>query len=204
MSTVIDRLNTLVRVNLDDEIKSRYTDAQLLVFMKQALRRAQGIGFSRRLNFMRAKKDFVMLAGAESIPLPSDFIVQIGIWNTDDKRELDNKSDDEWERVISTGPAYCYHIEDQLAEIREVSSTDTNLRLRYYQDALVDSLTLSSQMPWGSKIDYPICEYVTMRALHVDRYNTSVEASLMSDMEQSIISMYSHIDPDMDDVTGSF
>ena len=204
MSTVIDRLNTLVRVNLDDEIKSRYTDAQLLVFMKQALRRAQGLGFARRLNFMRAKKDFVMLAGAESIPLPSDFIVQIGIWNTDDRRELENKNDEEWERLLSAGPAYCYHIEGLLAEIREISSIDINIRLRYYQDALIDSLTLSSQMPWGSKIDYPVCEYVTMRALHIDRYNTAVDASLMSNMEQSIINMYSEIDPNMGDVMGAF
>jgi hypothetical protein len=204
MATVIDRLNTLVRVNLDDEIKSRYTDAQLLVFMKQALRRAQGIGFARRLNFMRAKKDYVVAADAVSIPLPNDFIVQIGIWNTDESRELENKNDEDWERILSTGPAYCYHIEGILAEIRESPQVETNIRLRYYQDAKVDELTLSSQMPWGSKIDYPICEYVTMRALHVDRYNTSVDASLMSDMEQSIISMYSEIDPVMGDAVGTF
>jgi len=204
MATVIDRLNTLVRVNLDDEIKSRYNDQQLLVFMKLALRRAQGLGFARRLNFMRAKKDYVLLAGAESIPLPTDFIVQIGIWNTDEKRELENKGDDEWERLLSTGPGYCYHIEDQLAEIREVSASDTNIRLRYYQDALIDSLTLSSQMPWSSKIDYPICEYVSLRAMHVDRFTTSTDTALMQDMEQSIIGMYSEIDPNMGEVLGSF
>lgn len=204
MATVSDRITNIVRVNLDDEIGSRWTDQQLLTFFKQGIRRAQALGHRNKLSFVRAKLDFDLLADSTERLLPSDFLVQQSLWRKDTNQEVDNMSLEDYETEAFTDGLAKYIIDDDYIQFNSGVDYDVPIRLRYYKDALPDALTLSSEMPWGSRIDYPICDYVVLRALTVDRYNTSPDAALLNDMESQIIEMFMYLEPTREDAMGAF
>lgn len=74
MATILSRITEFVRNELDDEMSSRWTDTQLLIFFKQAVRRANTVGQLNRLKFMRGKKDYTLASGGSSVALPVDFL----------------------------------------------------------------------------------------------------------------------------------
>ncbi len=204
MATVQERIDGIIRVNLDDDIKSRWTDQQLLAFVKQAVRRAQAVGHKNRFEFMRSKSDFTLPANSTQRLLPTDFIVQSSIWRKDTNREIDNISVEDYETQKYTEELSKYIIDSGYLEFNQGSENDVPIRLRYYQDALPDALMLQSNMPWNGRLDYPICDYVQVRALNVDRYNTNPDAALLNDMEDAILTMYQSLEPTMAMATGGF
>lgn len=205
MASILDRITGLIRVNISDGNKSRYSDAELLTFFRQAIRRAQFVGFENRFDFMREKFDFTLGQGATQYQLPANFIVQAGVWRTDTRKKIEIISDlDEFETGTGYQPAEKYMINGNYIEFIGAATADIPIRIRYYADAMVDTLTLQSQMPWGGRLDYPICEYVMIRALHVDKYTLSTDFKLLADLEQKIVFMYMNREAVMGEMQGAF
>ncbi len=193
MANVLNRITELVRTELNDSTQSRWTDAELLVFMKQAVRRANALGQQRRLPFMRGKQDYTLEAGSSSLTLPSDFLTPISLTRMDTNEQLDQTDGERLDAIVSASECAVYSVEDGTIEVTAVPVNDVPLRLRYYVNAAPDSLTMSSPMPWGGKLDYALCEYVALRARKVDRYDTSVDIALLDDMEKLIVAMYADL-----------
>jgi hypothetical protein len=190
MANVLNRITELVRTELNDGTQSRWTDAELLAFMKQAVRRANALGQRKRLAFMRGKQDYTLAAGESSLTLPTDFLTPISLTRMDTNQPLDKTDGDRLDTIVSATEAAVYSVEDGTIDIMAAPVNDVPLRLRYYVDAAPDALTLPSPMPWGGKLDYILCEYVELRARKVDRYDTSMDIALLDDMEKQIVAMY--------------
>ena len=204
MATVSERIRDIVRVNINDDMQSRFTDTQLLTFFKQAIRRAQGAGYKKRLNFMRKTLNFNLLANINFYLLPADFIVQSGVWRTDTRKPVENVSENLWETQQGAQEVSIYIIDGGNILFASAPAADTPIKLKYYYNVNPDSLILSSQMPWSGKIDYPICEYVNLRAFHTDRYDLSADNGLLNDMEKAITDMYINLDINMAEARGPF
>ena len=190
MATILERINTIVRNELADEIKSRWDDSQLMIFFQQAVRRANTIGQINKLKFMRNSVDVVIASSETDFPLPSDYLTPISLTRLDNKKALTVYDGPAWDTIISTGDLTTYFIDDPVVEVKGASSADTSLRFRYYVSVDPDDLLISSQTPWNGKLDYLLCEYVALRARKVDRYDINVDATLMDELEKNIIGTY--------------
>lgn len=193
MATIKQVLDTYVRTELEDKAVSRWSDDQLLVFFKQAVQRTNAIGTQRRLEFMKGKEDVTVAAGDTSFSLPTDFFTPISLVNTGTKQELQQKTGHEMDKVISTSAMSLYQIEDSVINLKDASTSDTDLRLRYFIKVDAAKLTLSAQSPWGSRLDVLLAEYVSFRARKVDRYDTSIDTAALKDLEDNILFTYSNV-----------
>ena len=193
MANVLNRITEMVRTELSDSTQSRWTDAELLVFMKQAVRRANALGQQKRLPFMRGVADYTLAAGESSLVLPTDFLTPISLTRMDTHETLTKTDGERLDATVSATEAAVYSVEDGTIEVLAAPSNDVPLRLRYYVNAAPDTLTLASTMPWGGKLDYALCEYVALRARKIDRYDTSVDVKLLQDIEDMIVAMYADL-----------
>lgn len=193
MANVLNRITELVRTELNDGTQSRWTDAELLSFMKQAVRRANALGQRKRLGFMRGKQDYTLAAEESSLVLPADFLTPISLTRMDTNQPLDKTDGERLDTIVSTTEAAIYSVENGAIDVMSAPVNDVPLRLRYYVDATPDAMALSSPMPWGGKLDYILCEYVALRARKVDRYDTSMDIALLDDMEKKIVAMYADL-----------
>ena len=191
MATIKSVLDTYVRTELEDLMNTRWSDDQLLVFFRQAVKRANAIGIQRRLEFMKDKEDVVITAGVAEFDLPDDFFTPISLINTGDKRELIQKTGRDMDKVVSTSALSLYSIEGTSVYLKDASTVDATLRFRYFVSVDPAALTLSDQSPWGSKLDVLLAEYVAFRARKVDRYDTSVDRAALKDLEDNILFTYS-------------
>jgi len=191
MATIKSVLDTYVRTELEDLMNTRWSDDQLFIFFRQAVKRANAIGIQRSLEFMKDKEDVVITAGVAEFDLPDDFFTPISLINTGDKRELIQKTGRDMDKVVSTSALSLYSIEGTSVYLKDASTVDATLRFRYFVSVDPAALTLSDQSPWGSKLDVLLAEYVAFRARKVDRYDTSVDRAALKDLEDNILFTYS-------------
>lgn len=202
--TIKDALNTYVRVELADELATRWKDSDLLVFFQQAVRRMNAIGQRNELPFMRAKIDTTLAKGSNTLQLPADFFTPLGIWRLDQHRMVNQVDVDEYENIISTGALSVWVLDGDQIEFKDAADHDTDIRLRYFVDYRPQSLTLASQIPWDDKLTMIICDYAKLRARNVDDYALTQDMGLLRDMENQILNAYTSLTPDSGDAVGVF
>jgi hypothetical protein len=54
---------------------------------------------------------------------------------------------------------------------------------------------LSTQSPWGGKLDEILCGYVIVRAKQVDAMDTSIDVALLNELEANIYAAFSGQEP---------
>ncbi|SME89413.1 hypothetical protein [Desulfovibrio gilichinskyi] len=188
MSKVAEVIDN-IRQELSDEQSTRWSDAQLIRFIQQAVTRSQHVGRRNNLQFLKDKEDFVFLAGESSKPLPNDFMVDIGVWNLGLPGTSLAKVDEEtWENSTSPNEASQYMIEGANLVIQGVPTADTTLRLRFFKGCSLASLLLdAADMPWSGQLDSIIEGYAALRARNVDRDSTQADFELLQDLENNIL-----------------
>lgn len=198
MPSIQEVLNEFARNELEDEGRSRWSDARLLAFYKQAVMRAMSAGQKHRLAFMRKKYEFTLPAGQSFIALPGDYLIPVepdGMIRLDTRSALTFKSGPEFDRILSTTALRCYTVDGNLIRFRETQNGDTEMVFRYFYDVKPNELTLASQTPWDGKLDLPMMDYVRMRAKSVDEFTLSQDQALLTDMEQKVLTMFSYQEP---------
>lgn len=202
--TIQDAINEYVRIELSDKEITRWENSDLLVFFKQAVRRANAIGLRNGFPFMRGKLEATIAAGADTILIPDDFFSPIGIWRTDTHSKLCHIDIDEYENIVSASPLGYWMIDGNNIMFKDAADTDTPIRMRYYVDYKPQNFTLSSQVPWDDKLTMIMCDYVKIRARNVDEYILSEDKQLLSDLESEIISAYGGLNPNTEEAYGAF
>lgn len=202
--TVQEALNEFVRVELVDKELTRWENADLLVFFKQAARRMNAIGLRNEFPFMRAYVDQTVAAGIDQIVIPNDFFSPIGIWRTDRHSKIKHSGIDEFESIISTCALSHWIIEGTKIMFKGSADVDIPIRLRYFVDYKPQSLTLASQVPWDDKLTMIMCDYVKIRAKNVDEYQLNEDMMLLQDLETQILNAYGNLNPETADAVGVF
>jgi hypothetical protein len=197
MSLVSDCI-TDIRIEINDSAKTRFPDdTKILQLLKQAVRRANRICQRSQLHFAKKSAAISTVANQNYVDLPVDMDVPIGLWRDDLHQKLTQRTETEWEQIITASSIANWFLDLQNDKIL-LNSTPTsviNLTFWYYPSLSAADYTAASTMPWGGKLDDIIGRYVALRIQNIEEQNTAQDQAILQDFEQSIISVYAPQNP---------
>lgn len=191
----ISTLITELRVDINDDDSTRFSDTQLLALMKKAIRRANRICQRNEIQFAKKSVALSTVASQAYIDISStvsDFDVWIGLFRDSDHTQITPRTEREWE-TDQTQVANTYCRLDQVnSKIYLNGTPDSVVTLTFWYYPTVDpsAYTTASSTPWNGRLDDILIEYVRMRALNADEFDLSFDTQLMTDMENQILGAY--------------
>lgn len=196
MSLVSDVI-TDVRIEINDTDSTRFTDAVILAIIKQAVRRASRICQRSGLQFAKKNVLLTTVADQNYLAAPVDLDIPIGLWRTDTRAKLTQKTESDWEQITSATElaTWFYDITNSKLLFNGTPASEIELSLWYYPVIDASTCTTSTTMPWSGKLDDIIARYVALRLQNIDEQNTAQDQAILTDMEQSIISTYAPLSP---------
>ncbi|RLI68371.1 MAG: hypothetical protein DRP02_12730 [Candidatus Gerdarchaeota archaeon] len=194
---LVSEIITQVRVNLDDLSSTRWSDTPILSLIKTALRRAENICIRKGLEFAKSSDTLTLLDGASTVALPTDFKRDIGMYYN--YAEIDKVDIDYFERHSG---GTMWRINGTNAEFKTEATGDIDYTLWYYPLIDFSAYTTASTMPWSSRLDDIIVDYVTMRLGAIDEYDTSMEQQFLSEMERNILETYGPLTATVQEMNG--
>lgn len=189
VSTVI----TDIGYGIEDTGNTRFSSDYKLALIKIAIRRANKILQRNGIQFAKKYIDLTTTDDVAYLSMPDDLDVDIGLWNTGTHESLTKLLEHEWEETVTCGEMSHYMLDyvNSRILIKETPNDSTTvLRLWYYPTVDPSAYTSSSTMPWGGRCDDAIAQYVIMRLLNVGELDTTMETSLLQDMEAQLLEVY--------------
>lgn len=177
-----------VRLELNDTTGSRFTSDECMAFLKKAVRRAAHTARQYGLEVAKKESSYTATPLVTSFALPSDFYGDAGLWRTDTCLEIKKADDREWS-LLSLPECALWKL-DMAANTLSVKSTpgsDIGLKLLYYYCPVISTLTTTSTIPYGEWLYDLLVEYAAIRMKNVDEMDFSVDAQLMTDLENRIL-----------------
>jgi len=188
-----------VRIEIADTDSTRFTDntTVILPMVKQAIRRANRICQRAQLHFAKKSAALATVDGQNYVDCPVDLDIPIGLWRDDLHQKLAQKTESEWEQIITASAVANWFLDLQNNRIL-LNSTPTSviaLTLWYFPVVDVSAYTAASTMPWGGKLDDIIARYVALRVQNIEEQNVTQDQVILNDMEASIVSVYAPQSP---------
>lgn len=198
MSLVSD-LISCVRVEINDSDSTRFPNdtTAILPLVKQAIRRANRICQRSQLHFAKKSAALVTVDGQNYVDLPDDVDLVIGLWRDDLHTKIIQRTESEWEQIISASALSNWFLDLQNNKIL-LNGTPigaVNLTLWYFPTIDTAAITPASTMPWGGRLDDIISRYVALRLQNIEEQNTAQDQAILNDLEASIISTYAPLSP---------
>lgn len=178
-----------IRLELTDKAQSRFSDADLLRIVAKGVRRLGHILFRNDIEAGKQSFPFYTIPTISEYPLPDDFMKEVGIYKPNGV-SLVNQTDKQWETIISAKESSVYIIRAGSIYIAGTPTTNTAMNLIYWARLDTSTLTVDDPMPYDGKFDDMIAEYVAMRAKNIDEEDVSLDTTLLSDMENQILTTY--------------
>jgi hypothetical protein len=200
MSLVSDVI-TDIRVEINDTGSTRFSDdtTSILPIVKQAIRRANRICQRAGLHFAKKSGALTCTASQAYVTMPSDLDIPIGLWRDDTHTKIEQKTESEWEQIVSAGELACWFLDLTNSRIllTGTPASAVALTIWYYPTVDPSAYTTASTMPWGGRLDDIIARYVALRLQNIDEMDVTMDEKILQDMEQSIISTYQPQSPIM-------
>lgn len=188
-----------VRVELADTDNTRFTDdtTVILPIVKQAIRRANRICQRAQLHFAKKSAALVTVANQNYVDAPADLDIPIGLWRDDLHQKIVQKTESEWEQIITASAVANWFLDLQNSRIllNAAPTGVMNLTMWYFPTIDPSAYTVASTMPWGGKLDDIIARYVALRIQNIEEQNTAQDQAILNDMEASIVSVYAPQSP---------
>ena len=191
--SLLSSVITDIQYAIEDTSDSRFSAAYKLAMVKTAIKRANRIVQRNGLQFAKKYTDLTTTDETAYIAMPDDFDIDIGIWNTGTHEQLTKASEDEWEAIVACDVNQYYlldYVNSRILLKDTPNDSTTTLRLWYYPTVDPSAYTTGSTMPWGGRLDDAIAQYVAMRLLNVSETDTTMELSLLQDLESQILEAY--------------
>lgn len=189
-----------IRIELDDALSTRWTDANIITLIKKSVRRLGTILFTNDINVGKKVASITLASGTAAYDLPADFMAEVGVF-TSAGVPIPRVNDYQWETMSTSTPANSFYIirqEDPSAGLtgdpqilfKATPSATGTLKLVYWPR--LDSLTVGagSTLPYQGMFDDMVLEYVTMRCKNIDEMNVNTDAQLLQEMEMKIVAAY--------------
>lgn len=184
-----------IRLELTDELKTRWSDAQMLRILGKGYRRLSHVLYRNDVELGRAVHRFDTEPGREDYPLPADFMADYGLYRDGTKTKLVKQSDDSWELLSSPGESTSWLIRGDNLYVAGTPSGSYAMTLVYWPLLDTASLDLESPTPFGGKLDDIVAEYAALRLKNIDEMDVSLDAQLLQDLENNLLTTYSAISP---------
>ena len=193
-----------IRIELDDLLSTRWTDANILTLIKKAVRRLGGILYTNDISVGKKTYAFSTVNGTQAYALPTDFMADVGVFRQDTLSPVLKVSDYQWEIMSASVGESLYYIvrteslgspaEDVAAILfKSTPASAVSMRLVYWPR--LDSLTFttSSDLPYNGMFDDMLLEYVAMRCKNIDEMNVNTDAQLLQEMENKVVAAYGSV-----------
>jgi len=184
-----------IRLELSDELKTRWTDAQMLKTVARAYRRLSHVLYRNDVELGRSVATFATEAGREDYPLPPDFMADYGLYRQGAKIRLTKQSDDAWEQLASPSEATSWLIRGDTLYIAGIPAGAYAMTLVYWPLVDTDSLALEDETPFSGKLDDLVTEYASLRLKNIDEMDVTLDSQLLQDLENNLLNTYSSISP---------
>ena len=189
-----------IRIELDDTLSTRWTDANLVTLIKKAVRRLGNILYTNDISVGKKTYTFPTVNGTAAYALPADFMADVGIFRQDTKVPILKVSDYQWE-IMGTVTEAAYYIvrtesvgspaEDAAAVLfKGVPASIISMKLVYWPRLDSLSFTTATELPYNGMFDDILLEYVTMRCKNIDEMNINTDAQLLQEMESKVVAAY--------------
>lgn len=193
MSTVSGVISQ-IRLELNDQASARWSDANLLLWIRKAITRISPILYRNSVQLARSTATVTTVASQASYTLPTDFGTPYGLYRDSNHTKLTQRTEDEWEQITSAGEctnwSILYSSGVQKIYITGTPSTVETLTLIYYPIIDTSAYTTASTMPWGGKLDQIIVDYVRLCCLNADEQSITTDVQLMTDIENNILNFF--------------
>lgn len=192
--TVADLLDE-IRLELTDELKTRWSDEQMLKIVAKGYRRLSHVLYRNDVELGRAAHRFETEAGREDYPLPSDFMADYGLYRDGTNTKLAKQSDDSWEQLTAPGEASVWLIRGDNLYLAGAPSAAYGMTLLYWPLLDASLLDLDSPTPFNGKLDDLVAEYAALRLKNIDEMDVSLDTQLLQELENNLLNTYSAISP---------
>lgn len=202
MSTIADVLED-IRIELNDEQKSRWElDATLVKLVAKSIRRLSHILQRNEIPFARKYYTVTTASGTADYDLPDDFMAVVGLFRDSTNKEIDQYSDAAFERIASATELAAYCIRDGQIKIDSAPTGEETLTLIYWPKIDTSAYSTATETPWDGRLDDLIAEYCALRCKNIDEMDLTIDAQLMSDLENNVLSTYGTLNPTMSTMRG--
>lgn len=201
MSTIADLIED-IRIELDDESSTRWTDANLVKLIAKSVRRASHVLRKNEIPVAREYDTITTVAGTEAYDLPTDFMALEGLYRDSTSKKMVHASDAEYESITSADTCEAFCIRDGQVKINGTPASVETLTLIYYPKIDTSAYATDTTMPWDGKFDDPIVEYCAIRCKNIDEMDFNIDAQLMADLEKAIMLTYGSDNPTITTMKG--
>lgn len=191
----ISRLIDELRLEMTDELKTRWTDAQMLSILGKAYRRLAHVLYRGDIEPGRSAWTFDAEPDREAYPLPLDFLADYGLYREDTHARLTKHSEDSFNRLAAPDECSAWVIRGDTLLIAGTPRVRRALRLVYWPLADTRSLAMDSPTPYGGRFDDMVAEYAALRLKNIDEMDATTDAGLLQDFEANVLATFSGIDP---------
>jgi len=189
VSTLID----YVRIELKDEKSTRFSDDKILSFLRRAFIRAAHLIRRNGIELGKRIEEIEVTPGRMAYDLPFDFMSPIALFNG--TNQLVHNTIEQFNAIEVSDPCSNFIISGDEIWILGLPQDTRTLRFYYYFNLLPEEITLTSETPFGGKLDMMILEYLTLRAKNVKENEISVDMEFLKDFEAAILETFKTIDP---------
>lgn len=193
MATFVDLLQE-VRLQLPDDLRRRWTDADLLALSLRSFRRLNHLLFRNSLSVGKTYATISTVIGQSSYALPADFMAIDGLFR-DDKQPLAMIDDRTYQSLVSAPECSQYLLRGANVLIAETPQSVRNLTLVYWPLLSTSTLTVASATPYSGKFDDLMSAFMLMLCQSVDGGGGTASAEFYKDLESSILETYAHLNP---------
>lgn len=192
---IISDLITDLRVDLDDNRANRWSDARLLRQITRAIRRLSHILYRNDIELGRQIYSLTTAAGTTEYTLPSDYMVDQGLYRTDTGERINKESEESWHILQGPGELQSYIIRGYKFLVTAAPLSSVPLELVYWPLYGDETITISDETPWDGKLDDLILEYTGYRLRNIDEMDQTPDSAILRDLENQILGTYAAIGP---------
>jgi len=188
-----------MRVEVDDLDKSRWTDAQLAVFLAKAARRINQLAIRNELDFaMKADEVTLKPDGTIEGIVYEKVNAVCMLTRKDNGVPLKHLLPMHYLTIHDAAAASVWTFINEKAEYKSPASVDIPCVFLHYPIVTVSS----TESPWNSRLDDLIVEYASLRAKNVDEMNLQLDMQLMSELETRLLENYNRLQPQIAPMRG--
>jgi len=194
MSTYADLIND-IRMEVVDEAKSRWSDAQMLRVLGWAIRRISGVLQDYDIEGGRYVTTVTTIPGQQSYTLPRDFNAPYGLYRDSTNMRMQQASEDVWARMVNPLECSAWLKRGSSLLIASAPTTIETLTLVYWPTVNTQDMALDDLAPWEEKFDDAIVQYAALRLKNIDEMNVGPDVQIYKDVERQLISTHGQNNP---------
>ena len=192
MATIADIIDD-IRFEISDQEEARFSDADILRVFKKAIHRAEKTMIRLGVPLVKVRSEQTTTIDQAYITLPTSpkFILDISVWNDSGNHDVVQESELAWEQLgtditQASRRIYDFNSDSPRLLLKGTPTEEQTLVLWYFATCDPDSMTTSSNMPWGDRLNDIIEDYVIVRLQNVDEIATVDNMQLLADLESRI------------------